>query len=122
MGIEFEAWDERIDARTHIVGVRGEIDLFTAPEFKQRINASIERGTPLVVIDLTDTTFVDSSSLGVLIAAQRRQLARDGRMVVVCSNRAVMSTFRITGLEGVLEIVRTRAEALEDEPAPAAAA
>ena len=119
MGIEFEAWDEQADAATQVVSVRGEIDLFTAPEFKQRINAAIDAGRERVIVDLTETTFIDSSSLGVLIAAHRRLRVRGGRLVVVCTNRAVLNTFRITGLESVFEIAKTREDALDGAGATA---
>ena len=81
MATEFSIWDDQVDETTHVVAVRGEIDIFTAPEFKQRISAAIDAGRDLVVVDLGATTFIDSSSLGVLISAHRRLSARDGRLV-----------------------------------------
>src|SRR4051794_37181694 len=116
MAIEFSTWDEQVDATTHVVAVRGEIDIFTAPEFKQRIGAAIDAGRDLVVVDLADTTFIDSSSLGVLIPAHRRLSSRDGRLVVACDAPAVLNTFKITGLDSVLELVPTRADALASGP------
>ena len=112
MSVEFSAWDEQVDGTTHVVTVRGEIDIFTAPEFKQRINGAIDAGRDLVVVDLSQTTFIDSSSLGVLISAHRRLTGRDGRLVIACDVPAVLNTFRITGLDGVLELVPDRAHAL----------
>src|SRR3954468_2271650 len=112
MAVEFAAWDEQVDEATHVVSVRGEIDLFTAPEFKARIHDAIEAGRDLVVVALTATTFIDSSSLGVLISAHRRLKLRGGRLVVACDVPAVLSTFKITGLDSVLEMARTREEAL----------
>ena len=112
MGIEFSATDEQVDDTTHVVSVHGEIDIFTAPEFKQRIGAAIDAGRSLVVVDLGETTFIDSSSLGVLISAHRRLGARSGRLVIACDVPAVRNTFRVTGLDGVLEVARTRDEAL----------
>src|SRR4051812_47489894 len=117
MGIEFAAWDEEADATTHVVAVRGEIDIFTAPEFKGRIAAAIDAGRDTVVVDLSGTTFIDSSSLGVLIAAPRRLAGRGGRLAIACDVPAVVSTFKITGLDGVLEIVEPRAQALAGAPA-----
>ena len=113
MAIEFSAWDEQVDASTHVVSVRGEIDLFTSPEFKQRINAAIDDGRTLVVVDLTAATFIDSSSLGILISAHKRLRARGGRLVIACDTSAVLNTFSITGLDGVLSIVGSRDEAVE---------
>ena len=42
MAIEFGIKDRAVDDQTHVVSVRGEVDLFTAPEFKQRVMAPIE--------------------------------------------------------------------------------
>src|SRR6476620_2310599 len=112
MASDFSAWDEQVDDTTHVVSVRGEIDIFTAPEFKERIGGAIDAGRDLVVVDLNATTFIDSSSLGVLISAHRRLSGRDGRLVIACEVKAVLNTFKITGLDGVLEIVPTRDDAL----------
>jgi anti-sigma B factor antagonist len=105
MAIDFAISDRQVDTDTHIVAVTGEIDLFTAPEFKQRVMAPIAAGVERVIVDLTETTFLDSSSLGVLIAAHRRLKARRGRLVVACANESIVKTFRITGLDGVFRLV-----------------
>jgi anti-sigma B factor antagonist len=115
MAIAFEIVDRRLDAETHIVSVTGEIDLFTAPEFKQRVSAPIDEGRTRVIVDLTDTTFIDSSSLGVLIGAHRRLRRLEGSLVIVVSNDAIVKTFRITGLDGVFTIVPTLDEALDGD-------
>ena len=60
------------------------------------------------IVDLTETTFVDSSSLGVLIGAHRRLKARGGRLVVACNSEAIVKTFRITGLDSVFAARRLR--------------
>jgi len=106
-----------------VVAVSGEIDIFTAPEFKALLTEAIDAGRKLVVVDLTETTFIDSSSLGVLISAHRRLELREGRLVIVCSAREVRSTFKITGLDAVLTIVGTREEALaaDGDESPSAA-
>jgi anti-sigma B factor antagonist len=115
MAMAFAIEDRVVDDGTHIVAVAGEIDLFTAPEFKQRVSAPIDEGRTRVVVDLTETTFVDSSSLGVLIGAHRRLRRLDGTLVIVCSNDAIVKTFRITGLDGVFTIVGSLDEALNGD-------
>src|SRR3954471_16521276 len=115
MAIEFAITDRQLDGDRHVVAVTGEIDLFTAPEFKQRVSAPIDAGRTQVVVDLTETTFIDSSSLGVLIGAHRRLRRRDGSLVIVCSNDAIVKTFRITGLDSVFTIVPTLDEAFNGD-------
>ena len=114
MANDFAITDRQIDDATHVVAVTGEIDLFTAPEFKQRMTAPIEDGVARLVVDLSGTTFIDSSSLGVLIGAHRRLKLRGGSLVVVCDNDAIVKTFRITGLDGVFTLVDSLEAALGD--------
>ena len=104
-----------MDERSHVVAVSGEIDLFTAPEFKQRVSAPIDNGRTHVIVDLTETTFIDSSSLGVLIGAHRRLRRLEGSLVIVCNNDAIVKTFRITGLDSVFTIVSTMDEAFNGD-------
>ena len=121
MAIDFEIADRKVDDDTHIVSVSGEIDLFTAPEFKQRMSAPIDAGRSNLVVDLSQTTFIDSSSLGVLIGAHRRLKLRGGSLVVVCENEAIAKTFKITGLDGVFTIAPSVEAALSGDAAGDAA-
>jgi anti-sigma B factor antagonist len=115
MAIAFEISDRKAGDDTHVVTVQGEIDLFTAPEFKQHVSAPIEAGVAHVVVDLTRTTFIDSSSLGVLIGAHRRLKLRGGSLVVVCNTDPITKTFRITGLDGVFTLVGSLDDALDGD-------
>ena len=115
MAIEFAIKDHAAGPGAHVVSVAGEVDLFTAPEFKQRVMAPIAAGTERVIVDLTETTFIDSSSLGVLIGAHRRLRRLEGSLVIVCSNDAIVKTFRITGLDSVFTIVTTLDEAFNGD-------
>lgn len=92
-----------------LVSVRGEIDLLTAPEFKAAVSEAMSRGAEEIVIDLTQTTFLDSSSLGVLIGAHRRLSRRGRRLLVVCDQPSVLRVLRITGLDGIFEVVGSMA-------------
>jgi len=113
MAIAFEIDDRPLGADTHVVSVAGEIDLFTAPEFKSRIATAIDGGASTIVVDLSGTTFIDSSSLGVLIGAHRRLEHTHGRLMVVCENASILKTFQITGLDNVFAIVPTVEAATE---------
>jgi anti-sigma B factor antagonist len=115
MAMAFSIEDRPVDDDTHVVAVTGEIDLFTAPEFKQRVSAPIDAGRTQVIVDLTETTFIDSSSLGVLIGAHRRLRRLEGSLVIVCSSEAIVKTFRITGLDSVFTIVATLDEAFNGD-------
>jgi len=112
MALEFSIHDRRLDGDTHVVEVLGEVDLFTAPEFKERVMAPIAANVERVVVDLAGATFIDSSSLGVLIGAHRRLRGRGGRLLIACDRAAILKTFRVTGLDGVFTVAPTVDEAL----------
>jgi anti-sigma B factor antagonist len=115
MAIDFSIEDRRVDDDTHVVAVTGEIDLFTAPDFKQHVSAPIDDGVSRVVVDLSATTFIDSSSLGVLIGAHRQLKLRGGSLRVVSANDSIAKTFRITGLDGVFTLVASLEDALNGD-------
>jgi anti-sigma B factor antagonist len=113
MSPEFAITEHAIDGDRHVLAVRGEIDLFTAPELKQVLAESIEAGRVRIVVDLTDTTFLDSTALGVLIGAVKRLRSRDGALAIVNIDENISKTFEITGLDQIFTIVPTREEAVD---------
>ena len=113
MSPEFAITEQPIDAERHVLAVRGEIDLFTAPELKQVLAESIEAGRVRIIVDLTDTTFLDSTALGVLIGAVKRLRSRDGALAIVNIDDNIAKTFEITGLDQIFTILPTRQEAAE---------
>lgn len=113
MSPEFAITEHPIDGERHVLAVRGEIDLFTAPELKQVLAESIEAGRVRIIVDLTDTTFLDSTALGVLIGAVKRLRSRDGGLAIVNVDENISKTFEITGLDQIFTIVPTREEAVD---------
>ena len=119
--MNFSVSTEMIDDDIAVIDLKGEVDLYTAPEFKQHLLKQIEQGTIKLVIDFTDTTFIDSTTLGVLVGGVKRLRPLGGQLVLVCSDRNIIKIFEITGLHRVFEIHGTRDEALEAARATAPA-
>jgi anti-sigma B factor antagonist len=105
-----------------VISLGGEVDLYTAPEFKQQLLEVIGEGATYVVVDLTKTTFIDSTTLGVLVGGVKRLRPAGGQLSLVCSDRNITKIFEITGLDKVFPIHETRSEAVEtiDSREPAA--
>jgi len=118
---EFALTEDALDADRHVVAVRGEIDLFTAPELKQKLTDAIEAGKSRIVVDLTETSFLDSTALGVLIGAVKRLRSREGALVIVNTDQNIAKTFEITGLDQIFTILDTcegAISALDDAASP----
>ena len=109
---QFSLTQDQIDDERHVIAVAGEIDLFTAPEMKAALGEALEAGRTRIVVDLTETTFLDSTALGVLIGAVKRLRSRDGRLTIVNVDPNIAKTFEITGLDQIFTIRATREEAL----------
>jgi anti-sigma B factor antagonist len=90
----------------------GEHDLSTAPDLRARLHDLGEKSA--VIIDLDETTFVDSSILGVLVGGLRRARERDVAFGLVLGEKAhpaIRRIFELTGLHDVFPIFASRAEA-----------
>lgn len=114
MSFDFSLTEDRPTNGVHVVAVAGEVDIFTAPELKRAIAAAIDGGARAVVVDLTETRFLDSTALGVLIGAVKRLRPLDGRLLIVNTEPSTAKTFEITGLDQIFTIVGTRDEALKE--------
>jgi anti-sigma B factor antagonist len=95
-----------------VIALSGEVDLYTAPEFKEQLLDVIAKGAKHVIVDLTDTTFIDSTTLGVLVGGVKRLRPEGGQLSIVCSDRNITKIFEITGLNRVFPIHADRTEAL----------
>lgn len=111
---DFTLRSEALGDDVHVLAVAGEIDLFTAPDLKRAASEAIDSGARRIVIDLTDTRFLDSTGLGVLIGIAKRVRPAGGDVAIVNTEATTASTFAITGLDGVLTVVATRDLALEE--------
>ena len=109
---QFDLSDESLDEATHLIAVRGEVHVSTAPEFSERLNEAIATGKTGVVIDMTDVEFIDSTGLSVLLNALRRVTRQQGQLALAVSNPTVLRLFEITRLDSTFDIAPSREEAI----------
>ena len=111
--MNFDITTEQLGDDAYVIALSGEVDLYTAPEFKAQLLDVIGKGAKQVIVDFTDTTFIDSTTLGVLVGGVKRLRTSDGELSLVCSDRNITKIFEITGLDRVFAIYPTRNEAVE---------
>jgi anti-sigma B factor antagonist len=111
--MNFDIQTEKLSDDAYAISLSGEVDLYTAPEFKQQLLELVGQGAKDVVVDLTNTTFIDSTTLGVLVGGVKRLRPNGGQLSLVCSDRNITKIFEITGLDKVFPIYATRSEAVE---------
>ena len=84
------------------VVVTGELDIEAVPELDRALRHA---DAPLVVLDLRELEFIDSSGAHLLLAADRRIRRAGRRFVVVRGGVEVDWFFALIGLDGELELV-----------------
>ena len=116
--MNFDIKTEELGDDAYVISLTGEVDLYTAPEFKQQLLDVIAKGAKGVVVDFSNTTFIDSTTLGVLVGGVKRLRASEGQLSLVCSDRNITKIFEITGLDRVFTIYPTRDEAVAKTSSP----
>jgi anti-sigma B factor antagonist len=111
--MNFTLTTEKTDAGTAVIALTGEVDLYTAPELKQELVRVIDAGARGIVVDMTNTTFIDSTTLGVLISGVKRLRPTGGSVELVVTDRNIRKIFEITGLDRVFSLHEERAAALQ---------
>jgi anti-sigma B factor antagonist len=96
-----------------VVAATGEVDLFTAPILDSELTQVVSDGAASVVVDLSGVEFLDSTGLSVIVKALKRIREAGGSLSVVVASERVAKVFRITGLDQILPVHPSLAEALE---------
>ena len=84
------------------VAISGRLDTTTAPELEEALKESMDGITELV-IDFTETEYISSAGLRVLLSAQKT-MNKQGSMVVTGVNDVIMEIFEVTGFVDILDI------------------
>jgi anti-sigma B factor antagonist len=96
-----------------ILRVGGEVDLSTSPQLHAKLVDLVDvGGAGSVVVDLTAVAFMDSTALSVLLAAHKRARADGGSIRLVCPEGPVLRVLRLTGMDKVLPVHGSLAQAL----------
>jgi anti-sigma B factor antagonist len=105
--------EETFEPSGLVLTVSGELDIATAPVLRAGLGAAIEAGKDRLVVDLSAISFLDSVALATIVHAKQR-LPEGGRMaLVVDPSSYVMLIFESGGLSRVLDLVETRAQAIQ---------
>ncbi len=92
-----------------MVKVCGELDLLTAPKFREALE-QVVRGAGgnevpgVVVVDLGGVKFMDSCGINALVGATREFIGGGGRIRLVIKSSPVARTLSVTGLDGIFEV------------------
>jgi anti-sigma B factor antagonist len=87
------------DADCAVLRVRGEIDLYTAPQLREHVIKLLDDGARHLTADLREVDFLDSTGLGALVGSLKRLREQDGSLTLVTAADRILTIFRLTGLD-----------------------
>ena len=85
-----------------IVVPRGRLTMVAAPQLREILAGLVADGTVRIVVDLAETTFMDSSGLGALINGLKSARQHGGDLRIARPTDAVATVLKLTNLDKVL--------------------
>jgi anti-sigma B factor antagonist len=96
--------DTRRQGAAEVVQVSGEVDIATAPLLRAVLDTVVGRRPTLVVVDLSEATFLDAHALSALTALRRRLAGRHARLVLRDPSPIVLRLLELTEMTQAFEI------------------
>jgi anti-sigma B factor antagonist len=104
--------DQRSEGGWDVVDVTGDVDLASAPALRARLDDLLADGSRRVLVNLQQVAFMDSSGLSAIVSGMKGMRERGGEIAIACANASILKIFSITGLDRVVSIHATVAEAI----------
>jgi anti-anti-sigma factor len=90
--------DGQSDAHAWVVAPKGAVDMATCDELQARLEEVVDAGATIVVLDLGEVDFIDSSGMRVIVRVGRRLQEAGGRLLVENTSGATQRVLEVTGI------------------------
>lgn len=87
----------------------GILDSTKAEEFRQTVDQLLQEGAEVILIDLKDISFIDSSGLGTLVVLLKKVRGMDRKLCICSINDQVRMLFELTNMDQVFDVYSDRA-------------
>lgn len=88
----------------------GILDSTKVAQFRDEVNALVQSHPDVILIDLKEVTFIDSSGLGALVAALKTVRSAGGKLLICSINEQVRMLFELTSMDRVFDVLPNREE------------
>lgn len=96
-----------------VIPMPRELDHHSSGEIQDNLELMLAgRGIRRVVLDFSDTEFMDSAGIGVLLSKYRRVKAYGGQMAVCGANDRIMRIMKMSGIGQIISFYRTAHQAV----------
>jgi len=103
----------RTEGSITVLELNGDLDVSSAPTLQAALQEIIDQGGQRVIVDLSDVPFMDSSGLGVLVAAHRRMTAIGGQLALANPAPTLQKVFELTRTNRLFKVYDSVEDAME---------
>lgn len=97
-----------------LIQVSGEIDAYTAPKLREELMPLAEEDHQVMIVNLKDVTYLDSTGLGVFVGLFKQLQKNNGELKLIQLSDRLMRLFEITGLSNIMNLT-ANSEVEDDE-------
>ena len=104
----------RFGEDSFVVAVGGELDMHTVTPLREKLTEMLDRSGRNILVDLSGVTFVESTTLALLVDMGREVRSAGGQLVIVADDRRVVRALQLTGLDRVLNVQSSLPEGVQE--------
>lgn len=97
-----------------VIRVDGRLNMVTASQLRDTVTQAVDAGRQRLVVDLTNTSFMDSSGLGALIGALKTARSAGGDLRIAGANEQVLMVLQLSNMDRILRPYETPESAFAD--------
>ena len=97
MVLDFSVESEE-QSKIPIIRINGEIDIYNAPKLNDFFKNALDVEHAVVVLNLENVQYIDSTGLGTIAQAAYRLSQKNGKLHIVCTRPSIKKIFEVSGL------------------------
>lgn len=97
-----------------VVSVAGRMDAVSSPDFEKELDAWLEKGETLIVVDCGNLEYISSSGLRSVLTIAKKMKARNGKILLAALTSVVKEVFEISGFSAIIPVYDSLQDAVAD--------
>lgn len=106
-------WQEPLGDDIWLVAINGRLDQTLNPTLEQQLTTLLDEGKIWLVVDLSETDYINSGGLRTLVTGWRKAKQQDGNLVLCGLNGRLQEIFHMVGFDQLFQIYSSRQAAKE---------
>ena len=97
-------WQKELPDGTWLIGVQGRLDQSQNLQLEKNLTNLLDEGNSRFIVDLQETTYINSGGLRCLVSVWRKAHQREGNLVLCGLNPRLREIFSMVGFDKVFQI------------------